>query len=117
MALELHPENLIPWKKGQSGNPKGRAKGVKTLKTRLLELMDTMIEYNDLDGKPAKMKGEDALGIALFAKALTTGDTKAIEMIRNEVEGNQPKDTELSETQRMIVQRAFERLGVMKDVK
>jgi hypothetical protein len=98
------------WKKGQSGNPYGRAKGVKTLKTRLTELMNTIIEYKDLDGKPVKMKGEDALGIALFAKALTTGDTKAIEMIRDELESNQPKDNALTDVQKLIVQRAMERL-------
>lgn len=110
MAVELHPENLKSWKPGQSGNPKGKPKGTKSLKTRLRELMGVTISYTDLDGKPSKMKVEDALGIALVAKALTTGDIKAIEMIKNELEGTKPKEEQqdnLNEIQRQIVQRAM----------
>jgi len=113
-------DNLVKWQKGQSGNPKGRAKGVKTLKTRLTELMNTTIDYLDLDGNKKAMRVDDALGIALMAKALQTGDIKAIEMIRNEVEGNQPRNEDLSELQKLIVQRAMERalpdFQKMKDV-
>ncbi len=103
------------WKVGQSGNPNGRPRG-KSLKTRLLELMEVQINYTDLDGKPAKMKVEDALGTALVAKALTTGDIKAIEMIKNEIEGNAPKDGEISQLQKAIVERAVARMLEMKDV-
>jgi len=104
------PPEHLKWKPGQSGNPKGRQKGTKLLRTRLLELMKTEIYYKDLDGKDAKMLGEDALGIALFAKALQTGDVKAIEMIRNEVEGTIAREADLSESQKTIVMRAMSRL-------
>ena len=97
------------WKKGIAPNPKGRPKGAKTLKTRLNELMKLNINYTDLEGKPCNMLVEDALGLALMAKALTTGDIKAIEMIKNELEGDQIKDVDLSERQREIVQRAMQR--------
>jgi hypothetical protein len=109
-------ENLKSWQPGQSGNPKGRPKGAKSLKTRLLELMDIQINYTDLDGNPAQMKVEDALGVALVAKALTTGDIKAIEMIKNELEANAPKDSEISTLQKSIVERAMARMLEAKDV-
>lgn len=101
------------WKKGESGNPAGRKKGVKTLKTTLTALMKSTIQYKDMDGNEAKMKGEDALAIALFAKALTTGDVRAIELIRNVLEGDKPKDDNerpITEEQKQIVERFMGRM-------
>ena len=109
------PRPVLPprWKKGESGNPAGRKKGVKTLKTTLTALMKSTIQYKDMDGNEAKMKGEDALAIALFAKALTTGDVRAIELIRNVLEGDKPKDDNerpITEEQKQIVERFMGRM-------
>lgn len=104
------------FKKGVVTNPKGRPKGAKSLKNRLTEMLERTISYKDFDESPIDITVGDAIAMALIGKAIYTGDVKAIEMIRNEVEGNMPKDTELSEVQKMIVQRAFQRITAMKDV-
>ena len=36
-----------PWKKGQSGNPKGKKKGTKNISTYLKELLENRIETKD----------------------------------------------------------------------
>lgn len=112
----MRTENLKPWKPGETGNPKGRPKGCKSLKNRLTELLERTIKYKDFDESPIDITVGDAIAMALIGKAIYSGDVKAIEMIRNEVEGNMPKETELSDVQKMIVQRAFQRLTEMKDV-
>jgi hypothetical protein len=97
------------WEKGKSGNPKGRPVGSKSLKNRLLVMIDKPIKYQDLENKSIDTTVGEAIALALVARAIHAGDIKAIEMITSAVEGNQPKDTELSEVQKTIVQRAFER--------
>lgn len=104
------------FKKGVVANPKGRPVGAKTLKNRLTQLLERTISYKDFDESPIDIPIGDAIAMALIGKAIYSGDVKAIEMIRNEVEGNMPKDAELSDTQKMIVQRAFQRITEMKDV-
>ena len=37
---EPHPENLTPWKPGQSGNPKGRPKHAKLLQDEINKIME-----------------------------------------------------------------------------
>lgn len=104
------------FKKGVVTNPKGRPVGAKTLKNRLTQLLERTISYKDFDESPIDIPIGEAIAMALIGKAIYSGDVKAIEMIRNEVEGNMPKDTELSESQKLIVQRAFQRISEMKDV-
>lgn len=105
-------KNLQSWQPGQTGNPLGRPKGHKTLRARLKELMDVQVKYMDLDGVERDMKVEDALGIVVVAKALTTGDMKAVEMIKNELAG-ESKEASLKEWEEEVVRRAFARF---KDV-
>lgn len=44
-----NPDNLKnhKWKKGQSGNPKGRPKGAKTFKNNLIQALQSKSEDND----------------------------------------------------------------------
>src|SRR6266699_2741920 len=76
-------ENLKPFQKGVSGNPKGRPKGVKSLSTviqQLLadeELMDKISKNKPTywESLPSK-NAANALGMAMLIKAIG-GDTKA----------------------------------------
>jgi hypothetical protein len=109
-----------PWQKGQTGNPAGRPIGRQSLKAKLTALMDIVIDYKNLDGEPEKMRIDDALAMALIAKALVDGDIKAMMIIKEEVEGGTIKDDNLSEIQKAIVSRAMERalpdFQKMKDI-
>ncbi len=63
-------ENLTPWKKGQSGNPKGKPKGTRNRSTIVRELLETKAT----DGEEGQIV--DQLVLALVEKALN-GDVPA----------------------------------------
>jgi hypothetical protein len=70
-------ENLIPYEKGQSGNPKGRPIGSKnraTIAKYWLEVNQSL--KNPLTGENEKMSQEDLMTLALIKKA-RDGDVSA----------------------------------------
>jgi hypothetical protein len=70
-------ENLIPYEKGQSGNPKGRPVGSKnraTIAKYWLEVNQSL--KNPLTGENEKMSQEDLMTLALIKKA-RDGDVSA----------------------------------------
>jgi hypothetical protein len=73
---------LKPFKKGQSGNPKGRPKGLTTFKVSLQKILDAEIEVDGL-----MTNGRDALCSILFKKAIGEGDMKAISEIMDRTDG------------------------------
>lgn len=77
MANNGKVENLKPWKKGQSGNPKGRPKELPKLDEMLRELLS-----EEKDGMTAAM----AMLKAMRSKALK-GDVRAFEAIWNRTFG------------------------------
>lgn len=108
------------WKKGQSGNPKGRPQGTRNHKAVLSDLLTAAINDKDLNDQPITIDVATALGLSLIKKGLATGDYKTIEYIMQVVEGDGDKNAELNDMQKMIVQRAMERalpdFQKMKDV-
>jgi hypothetical protein len=70
------PPKNSQFKKGQSGNPKGRPKGTKNLATDLEEEMYETIEVIE-GGRPIKVTKQRAMAKRLMEKALK-GDLKAI---------------------------------------
>jgi hypothetical protein len=70
-------QNLIPFKKGQSGNPKGKEKGTRNRATIFRELMEIeTITFNPLTGKKEKMQVQDQMALKQIEKSLE-GDTPA----------------------------------------
>lgn len=73
----MSKEDLIPFKKGQSGNPNGRPKGSKnrsTIARRWLEVNQSL--KNPLTGENETMSQEDLMTLALIKKA-REGDVSA----------------------------------------
>jgi hypothetical protein len=70
------PPKRTQWRKGQSGNPKGRKQGTRNFKTEVKELLNSMVSVVR-DGKPAKMSAQRAALERLFDKALN-GDIRAL---------------------------------------
>jgi uncharacterized protein DUF5681 len=63
------------FKPGYSGNPKGRPKGARNLKTDLSTLMRKRVPVRE-DGEMRYVSRQEALLLTLYAKAVQ-GDTKA----------------------------------------
>jgi hypothetical protein len=73
----MSKEDLIPFKKGESGNPAGRPKGSKnrsTIARRWLEVNQNL--KNPLTGENETMSQEDLMTLALIKKA-REGDVNA----------------------------------------
>lgn len=59
-----------PWKKGESGNPKGYKKGVKNRSTVVSKWMDVAQKVrNPLTGKEQRMTQEDLMTLAIIKRA------------------------------------------------
>lgn len=93
-------KNLISYKKGTSGNPKGRAKGVKTFKTILKEIMAIEFETKDpFTKKTRKMSNRESMMINLFSLAMrktnSLKDLRAIEAIMDRLDGKPVQQTNI----------------------
>lgn len=73
------PPKHTQFQPGQSGNPKGRPKGVKNLATDLSEELEQPIVVTE-GGKSIKTTKQRAMVKTLMAKALS-GDVRAIDLL------------------------------------
>ena len=81
-------ENLKPpWKKGESGNPKGKKKGTLNRSTILNKWLSVEQSIqNPLTGKMQKLSQEDLIVLAQISQA-RKGSTRAYTVIRDEKYG------------------------------
>ena len=80
-------ENLIPYQKGQSGNPKGRPKGSKNRSTIAKKWLQVEQDLkNPLTGDKETMSQEDLMTLALIKKA-REGDTQAYQKLLDSAYG------------------------------
>ena len=82
-----HPENLIPAKKGEIRNPKGKPPGTKNRATILRKWIDTQTKVIDPStGETVSGTMEDKVYLALLSKALSE-DVAAIKEINDTLYG------------------------------
>jgi len=73
----MSKEDLIPFKKGESGNPNGRPKGSKNRSTIAKYWMEVIQDLkNPITGEDERMSQEDLMTLALIKKA-RAGDVAA----------------------------------------
>lgn len=92
MQTEQGLKNIEPhkWKKGQSGNPKGRTKGVMTTKKRLEKVLELLKETkNPVTGEIEWLTVAELLDYAIIKKGLK-GDVTAYREIFDRFEGKIP---------------------------
>ena len=85
IATKMNEQNLKPFKKGQSGNPKGKPKGTLSLKTLL-------IDYLRSTDKGQKEANKDRLIKRIGKLSIVNGNEQMIKLIWNYIEG-MPKET------------------------
>ena len=80
-------ENLIPYEKGQSGNPNGRPKGSKNRSTIAKKWLQVEQDLkNPLTSKTETMSQEDLMTLALIKKA-RDGDATAYQKLLDSAYG------------------------------
>ena len=73
------PPKHNQFKKGQSGNPKGKPKGSRDLKTDVMSVLNSYIVVNE-NGQPRKVSTQLATLLRLREKALK-GDSRAMDRL------------------------------------
>ena len=90
-------KNLKPFKKGQSGNPKGRPKGSLDSATIIRKWLEAKSEYtNPITKKKELGQLFDEVVIGLIAKA-RKGDARAFEALLDRAEGRVTQKHEIKE--------------------
>lgn len=103
-------QNLIPFKKGQSGNPNGRPKGSKAFKTILNDYLSRNISIKDPTTKESTLvEVREALMIKLIGHGMN-GSLHAIKEIRDMVDGPIKQSIEIEDKniERPIAERVDE---------
>jgi len=108
------PPKNTRFKKGRSGNPKGRPKGTKNLKTDLQEELDERITIREPSGE-RRVSKQRALVKSLTAKAIK-GDTRAANVLLNmilkilEIEPERLDDHQMTADEQAILETLEKRL-------
>lgn len=87
----MSKEDLIPFKKGQSGNPKGRPKGSLNRSTIAKKWLEVLSQEELEDGQVKWLSNEEAMTLALIRKA-RNGDVNAYKALMDSAYGT-AKDT------------------------
>ena len=87
----MSKEDLIPFKKGESGNPKGRPKGTLNRSTIAKKWLEVLSQEELEDGVVKWLSNEEAITLALIQKA-RKGDVNAYKALMDSAYGT-AKDT------------------------
>lgn len=82
------PPEVTRFQKGQSGNPKGRPKGAKGVRTLVNTSLDEIIRVAE-NGRPRDMRKRQAILLAMIAKAIK-GDVRAASLVVRLMEAHDP---------------------------
>jgi len=94
--MPIPNEHLNQFKPGQSGNPKGRPKGVRNLSTILREMLEQEVPITTEDGKVERKKLQEILVRKLINQAVKKENLKAIQEIFDRVEGKPVQRVEMN---------------------
>ena len=113
------PPKASRFRAGNSGNPRGRPRGSRNLKTTLTKLMSKRITVRE-DGQVRQITRQEAMLLKLYSKAVA-GDTKASNQLLTmlmKLGGHEPAPTQpdvVTENDRVIVADFLRRNAITKD--
>lgn len=85
------PPQKGQFKRGQSGNPRGRPKGTRNLKTDLESLMSTRTTILE-NGKARAISRQEAILLALYASAAKGNAKAAMDLLKMCIALGEPQD-------------------------
>jgi hypothetical protein len=113
-----NPPSQRRFKQGESGNPKGRPKGSRNLKTDLSALLKGKVEIT-INGRTRRIRRQEAMLLSLYQRALSKDSGAAKTLIDLVVKLQNPDDdspveTTNSPSDRIIVENYLRRNGYAK---
>jgi hypothetical protein len=106
-----NPQNLKPFKKGQSGNPKGYPKGVPNSATRYKRILGLIQKKrNFLTGEMEDLTVAEQMDMGIIKKALG-GDVIAYREIMDRLEGKAKQTMEVTEKTIKVLHRDSDETG------
>ena len=103
------PPKTAQFKPGKSGNPRGRPKGTRNLKTDLDRILRKRIRIRE-NGETREISRQEAILLSLFNKAMQGGDVRAANTIvamvlkLNPPEPDDEAAEEVTESDRKIIE-------------
>ena len=94
----MSKEDLIPFKKGVSGNPNGRPKGTLNRSTIAKRWLEVLSEEEVEDGVVKWLSNEEAITLALIQKA-RKGDVNAYKALMDSAYGTAKDTLDLNSTE------------------
>ena len=94
----MSKEDLIPFKKGVSGNPNGRPKGTLNRSTIAKRWLEVLSEEEVEDGVVKWLSNEEAMTLALIQKA-RKGDVNAYKALMDSAYGTAKDTLDLNNTE------------------
>ena len=88
------PPREYQFKKGTSGNPAGRPKGIISFQDRIRKLCDEEINYTDISGKEKKTKVGDMLIASMIKKVMKEDDVSAARLLIEHLDGKALQKTQ-----------------------
>tara|TARA_R100001443_G_scaffold113436_1_gene128098 strand:+ start:11559 stop:11897 length:339 start_codon:yes stop_codon:yes gene_type:complete len=95
----MSKEDLIPYKKGQSGNPNGRPKGSKNRSTIVKEILNLMVQVKDDEGNDKWQSNEYLIVQAMVNKAIEKGDVAAFNALYDNLYGKLKDTVDMNTTE------------------
>ena len=109
-----NPPRSTRWKKGQSGNPKGRPKTKSELMIDAARILTQPVDARGPDGRTVRLEAIEAIYLALCRKGLKGHKPSLLEAIRIMMDVGpavQAKEDEQKNKRQEILER-LERMGV-----
>lgn len=112
-----NPPKSTQYKKGQTGNKKGRPKGSKNTNTIVTDLLNKKMQIRE-NGKQKNISAREAMLLAQLQKALK-GDLKALHFLLNITNGaeldNDNKERPMSDEEKTMIAKFFSKLDPSSD--
>jgi len=98
----MSKEDLIPFKKGQSGNPKGRPKGSLNRSTIAKKWLEVLSQEELEDGQVKWLSNEEAMTLSLIKKA-RNGDVNAYKALMDSAYGTAKDTVDINSTEKRSI--------------